>query len=288
MGGHATYYIGASMSSVDSCTWRALAPLRRWRPVVHWIGSDVLYWQRGLVATEAEPRARMSLALRRNVIRCAVHFAGAPWLANEVESLGIPVTFVPVPALLPEWNPPPLPDRPVFLSYVPEGRETFYGWPLLEQAAKALPSVRFLILKHKPIANAPANMEFVGSLPFAEMSEIYARATGIIRLPEHDGMSMSVLEALAHGRHVIWNYPFGACRLCGRNGTDLVEQIEHCLATGTLNENARLVLEDWRAERSLERLVSALEQVEQLPSPNDDWPKRVKIFLSDLASRRPV
>jgi glycosyltransferase involved in cell wall biosynthesis len=229
----------------------------------------------------------MSLALRRNVIRCAVHFAGAPWLAKEVEAMGLPATFVPVPALLPEWAPPPLPDRPVFLIYIPEGRESFYGWPLIEQAARTLPSVRFLVLKHRPIANAPANIEFLGSLAFADMAKIYARSTGIVRLPEHDGMSMTVLEALAYGRHVIWNYPFGACRLCERNSADLVQQIERCSAAGQLNDEARHVLGEWRAEQVLDRFVAALERVEHLPLPSDAWTKRMQHLLRDLANGAP-
>lgn len=280
--GGLTYYIGASMSSYDRCTWRSLAPLVGWRPILHWIGSDVLYWKRGLVTTAADPRERVSLTLRRNVIRCAIHFAGAPWLAKEMEALGLSATFVPVPALLPEWNPPPLPERPAFLCYLPEGRESFYGWPLLEQAARRLPSVHFLIIKHKPIADAPANIEFIGSVPFADMAAVYARATGIIRLPEHDGMAMTVLEALAYGRHVIWNYPFGACRLCARNSDALVQQIEGCAAGGQINHDARNVLEDWRGERVLDCLASALEQVPHLPPPRQPWPNRLQSLLRDL------
>jgi glycosyltransferase involved in cell wall biosynthesis len=41
-----------------------------------------------------------------------------------------------------------------------------------------------------------------------DLRGIYERATVLIRLTPHDGLSLMVLEALSFGRYVMWSKPF--------------------------------------------------------------------------------
>ena len=221
------------------------------------------------------------------MIESAVHFAGAPWLAEEIRALGLSAKFVPVPALLPAWNPPSLPKRPAFVTYIPEGREEFYGWPFVLQAAICLSHVRFLVLKHGPIPNAPANVEFLGDLDFATMPSVYAQATGLIRLPEHDGMSLMVLEALSYGRQVIWNYPFEGCHPCRRDSASLIRSIEECAATDEPNHRGKSAVDDLRPDRVLERLTCAFEKVLDIPSRAPPWSARIARLVGGIVMKAP-
>jgi hypothetical protein len=277
------YSITAGVRALDSCAARCLLPLGTWRPVLHWIGSDTLYWRAMLhSAASASPRARASLALRRNILRSAVHLAGAPWLAREVEALGFSVEFVPVPALLPAWDPPALPKRPTFLVYLPEGREAFYGWQLVVEAAASFPAGRFLVLKHRPIAHAPANVEFLGNIEFSKMPSLFAASTALLRLPEHDGMSLMVLEALAFGRYVIWNYPFEGCIHCPREAEALRVSLETCARLTDINDSGRDAIDPWRPARVIETLANALHAAKLATVPESPWLHRLRQVGSEL------
>jgi hypothetical protein len=74
-----------------------------------------------------------------------VHLAGAPWLAEELQTIGVPASCVWLPSQLPTGDVPPLPNVFTVGSYIPDSRFEFYGGPLIYEAARRLPFVRFLI-----------------------------------------------------------------------------------------------------------------------------------------------
>src|SRR5262249_49925263 len=73
----------------------------------------------------------------------------------------------------------------------------------------------------------------------ADMAPLYQQATVIWRPTRHDGMSFMALEALAHGRHVIWSYPTPGviqCRDAASARTEL-ERLLELHRTGRLERN---------------------------------------------------
>ena len=50
------------------------------------------------------------------------------------------------------------------------------------------------------------NVKFYGYLNSKEMEQLYEEVTILVRYPEHDGMSMMVIEALGMGKHVLYKY----------------------------------------------------------------------------------
>ena len=199
--------------------------------VMHWAGSDVLY------ARQARARGRATDRLVRGV----THWAGAPWLAEELRPLGVearwlPHSWVEVPATL-----PPLPapgDGPfTVLAYLPEGRVDFYGGEAVRRLAAALPEARVLVTGARSLPWSAPNVRCLGWV--TEMASLYARSHVLVRLPRHDGLAFMVQEALAFGRYAVWAYPMpGAVQVSDADaGVHAVRELYERSARGALPLN---------------------------------------------------
>ncbi len=175
----------------------AAAARRRGIPVVViWAGSDV----------QRAAREPQMLEL----IKCLsyTHLADGPWLVDELRALGLEARYVPVTAVEP-CTLAPLPDEFSVFTYLPEPRRAFYGERTVYAIARGLPNVRFDVIgRGAPNPGAPSNVRFLGYVK--EMGACIDAHTALLRMPEHDGKSMLVLETLARARHVLWSYPFTA------------------------------------------------------------------------------
>jgi hypothetical protein len=167
------------------------------RPIVkHWLGSDVM-------------RARDPLVQAQNATGQIVHWANAPWLTAELGQAGIAAQTV--SNLGTDGTILPLPPGPLtVLTFLPSFE--FYGGHDVLALARALPDIRFLVVASngKDLPHEP-NVEYLGYRD--DMRAVYERSHLLLRMPEHDGKSRMVCEALAYGRHVIWNYPMVGSRL---------------------------------------------------------------------------
>ena len=100
-----------------------------------------------------------------------------------------------------------LPEQFNVLTYLPEPRREFYGERTIYDIAAAFPEIPFTVVgRGDANAVAPRNVRFLGHVD--DMAARIDASSALLRLPKHDGKSMLVLEALARGRHVIWNYDF--------------------------------------------------------------------------------
>lgn len=218
----AVYQIG--MPVVPAAIFDACA--RYHRPIIkHWVGTDVL--------RAGQPEVR-----RQNETGRVEHWADAPWLADELRAVGIDAKFVslsPV-AEVPEM---PLPPPPLtVLTYLPEDKYEFYGAQIVYEVARRMPDARFLVLASERRGRVtPANVDFIGY--HDEMEHVYGRCHVLVRMPDHDGMSQMVLEALNHGRYAVWNYALeGAEKACDANGVEAhLRRLSDALARGELKPN---------------------------------------------------
>jgi hypothetical protein len=172
---------------------RAICEARR-RPAIHvWAGSDVL--------TMSQSPARVETVRLLNL----VHWCVAPHLATELAALGIQARYVLVASAPVPQTIAPMPADFTVLTYLPEPRRKFYGQDGVWDAARAFPHARFIVVGPGGAEpGAPANVHYVGEQ--ADMDARIDAACVFLRLPQHDGLSLGVIEALARGRHVIWNY----------------------------------------------------------------------------------
>jgi glycosyltransferase involved in cell wall biosynthesis len=119
---------------------------------------------------------------------------------------------VPLPSARVPDHPTPLPSQFSVLVYVPVvSRGELYGLDRILQVARDLPHVPFELvgLYDGTIPNPPANLKIHGRIP--DLIEFYRRASVVWRPVQHDGLSFMVMEAMGHGRHVLWSYPFPGC-----------------------------------------------------------------------------
>ncbi len=173
---------------------------------VIWAGTDV-------ITARSDPQG-LELLKRYGFL----HLADGPWLVDELRELGINAQYVPVTAVDAPARLAPLPSRLSVLTYLPEPRRAFYGEERIYRLARAFPEVAFRVVgRGDPNPEAPPNVEFLGYV--RTMERLIDDSTALVRLPNHDGKSMLVLEVLARGRHVLWNYAFPGVRHVGADMT---------------------------------------------------------------------
>lgn len=229
----------------------AVAASRRNIPViVIWAGSDVTKAQSDPFGLELVKQEGFT------------HLAVAPWLVDELRSLGIQAQYVPVAGMRPGSPVRPVTRKFSVLTYLPEPRRDFYGEELVYRVARSMPSVLFRVVgAGDRSAAAPPNVEFAGHVQ--DMEKGLDDCTVLLRQPRHDGTSMLVLEALARARHVIWNYEFPHVRTA--RGADEVLQVlrdlESQQRSGELDLNIagrEYVLEHFSRSKIARRMEEAL------------------------------
>ena len=200
--------------------------------VMFWAGSDVLGAQMQFAEGTCEPW-----------IAAKTHWAGAPWLRDEIQALGLKCEFVPITWVPKVERPHPLPERFSVLVYLPDAeRAPLYGMERILQVARSLPHISFELvgLTNGSVLDPPPNLRMQGRI--ADMAEVYRRSSVYWRPVAHDGLSFMSLEAMSHGRHVIWSYSYPHCRQSRSAETDREEIIRlhdlHQRNLLSLNESA--------------------------------------------------
>jgi hypothetical protein len=181
---------------------RAAKILRKKKVVMHWVGSDALDEQRSVAEGKSE----------RWVTQGLHHWAVSEWMTREVRALGLRCELVPLSSTRIPDRPTPLPSKFSVLVYMPAmSRGWLYGLDRMLEVARKLPHVDFELvgLVEGSIADGPDNLHVHGPVP--DLTEFYKSASVVWRPVRHDGLSCMVLEALGHGRHVLWSYVFPGC-----------------------------------------------------------------------------
>jgi len=190
------------------------------RFVFFWCGSDVLRAQKMLAAGKKHPW-----------IARHIHWAASPTLAREVRSLGLACEFVQASFVEVVQDPKPLPREFSVLVFLPRADlAELYGWDRIVEVAQALPDVRFNLvgLHQGQSIQAPPNVRV--RYRTNDLTALYEQSTVLWRPVRHDaGMSFMVLEALSHGRHVLYTYPIaGAVQV--HTVKQAQEQLDHLRA----------------------------------------------------------
>jgi hypothetical protein len=181
--------------------------------VFFWAGSDVLGAQ-----------TQFLQGIFESWIAEKIHWAGAPWLCEEIRAIGLKCEFVPITWVPVVERPQPLPERFSVLAYLPTATQAkLYGLERILHVARSLPHISFELigLTEGQVPEPPSNLHVHGRL--ANMEEVYQRTSVYWRPVAHDGLSFMALEAMSHGRHVIWSYPFPHCHHSTNIETDRAE-----------------------------------------------------------------
>jgi hypothetical protein len=206
--------------------------------VMFWAGSDVLY---------ARERVARGGSVNQWIAE-RIHWASSPWIAEELRGIGISTEYVPFNWAPAVEQPGPLPKKFSVLTYLPDtARAALYGVEQILEVARAMPRVSFVMvgLRAGQLHAIPPNVEVHGWT--ADLTPFYQRSVVLWRPVQHDGMSFMVLAALAHGRHVVYSYPFPGCvRASDASAARLeLERLRDLHQTGRLhlNETGRRIVE---------------------------------------------
>jgi len=236
---------------------RAAKLLDKNKIVMHWVGSDTVDERQDVAIGRAEPWVMQKLH----------HWAESDWMVREAQALGLACELIPFPSSHVPDEPSPLPQHFSVLVYMPDTRRSkLYRLSEILEVARSLPHVPFELvgLSHGSIADAPPNLQIHGRIP--DLSEFYRRAAIFWRPVQHDGLSLMVLEAMGHGRHVLWSYAFPGCRRVsnGLEARDEIERIEalHRQKLLTLNhEGVDVVARTYRPRQLRKRILTRMEEI---------------------------
>jgi len=192
-------------------TWRGRAfdalwsTLRLLNPsavrVFYWLGTDVLNTTEDFKAGKLRQRCYAQAKKDH-------HLADATWLAEELQK--VEIEALPKTLTLPQMVVGDTPDLPsVFsvLTYIPDRRYRFYGGDSIYEAARNCPDIRFDVVGGSGIwvSRSLPNLVFHGWQ--SDMTKFYRNTTVVVRLVQHDGTGLTVVEGLSLGRHVIYSHP---------------------------------------------------------------------------------
>ncbi len=161
--------------------------------ITHWIGTDVLNATSGEVGYLGHPFIDH-------------HFVCYEPLKNELQSIGIESTVLPIVPFNMDLSIDKMPDTHSVMIYMPDNKLDHYGYNDLRYVFESFPDVIFHI-----VANYGKGLEKYnnviahGWLDKNAMEKLYKEISIVIRFIKHDGLSMSVIEGLMKGKKVIWN-----------------------------------------------------------------------------------
>jgi hypothetical protein len=187
----------------------------------HWVGSDV--------TVEIESTQKHGIYRIQNFIEKFIYdwkmkkgglinLAEAPWLIDELSKININATYLPL-TTIDEHKLKPVDIHHVkdidFLSYVLFHRFDFYGGDKIVELAHRWQNYSFLIIcadiQEIPqdfIEKMPKNLTISPRVDRSTVLGFYQRSKFFIRYTQHDGMPLSILEALYYNLQVLWTYDF--------------------------------------------------------------------------------
>jgi len=181
-----------------SLDWAILLKKKIW---MQWQGSDVLN------AIKRKNNKTINLKYVNN----SYQSTDASWLLKELNTIGIKCEINQFKWTEYKKQSDNYTKISVY-SYMLEGKEDFYGWKRIENLAINNPEIEFKIAgtsgnqlkKH-------ANVHFLSWLSKDKFEKLRIDTPIFLRLPEHDGYSLSVIDALAAGNEVLWSTKHPNC-----------------------------------------------------------------------------
>lgn len=182
-----------------------LAPILGVPLIRKWSGSDVLYCQK--FKDTYQHSKLLDKIVTKNLS------SETPSLIEELNELGINCDLI-KPILNKRLNIQHSSSNNILpkkvLIYLPDGRESFYGYEKIVPLIEKFKDLQFLIIANKNniLSNYP-NVTNLGWI--TDMDAVWDQIGCLIRLTEHDGISRMVCEALARGKYIIFSQKLEGC-----------------------------------------------------------------------------
>ena len=163
---------------------------------MQWMGTDAL-----LAMKRFEENT-----INRKYIDYSTHFVDSPWQKEEVKSIQLNPKFIRFKYGREIKPLERYPDIHI-LSYIAQNKQEFYGIKKIINAAEQFPTIEFRITgMTKCDFKIPDNVKAIGWLDSVGMERELKNAAIFVRMTDHDGFSVSVIEAISIGAEVIWSH----------------------------------------------------------------------------------
>jgi len=170
---------------------------RKKKLIMFWHGTDAL------MARDRNDNG----TINNEYIKNANHYSDAPWLIDELKDI-LPNSEVLNFKTINVINSYEEFDKLQVLTYVPDGKEIFYGLSWVLESAKKHPEIPFYVMGNTGVNQERLkNVFYLGWVSFKESIELYQASPIFLRLTKHDGNALSIAQALSFGAEVIWTYP---------------------------------------------------------------------------------
>ncbi|HIP31258.1 MAG TPA: hypothetical protein EYG86_00705 [Crocinitomicaceae bacterium] len=219
--------------------------------MITWVGTDVL-------------KAKNNKQPNQLFITQAEHYCEVNWIQQELKEVNVNAEILNF-FNFKEAKKESFPEnkRLQVLSYISKGREEYYGWKEVMQAAKQLPNVDFTIVGTDRSENLPKNLKCLGWVE--NMDELFEQCHCTIRFLEHDGLSGFVLESLYRGKQVVYSEPLNHC-LHAKNTAEIIgalTELSDKLDKEILKPNSEgieFVKNNFNTEYILSNLIKAFQK----------------------------
>jgi glycosyltransferase involved in cell wall biosynthesis len=174
----------------------SLIRFKLWRKkiIISWIGSDVL---------KATKNPLFKILSKMCQILVDQNLVVAPHLQKELKEININSKTTPLPVFnLFEFE--NLPNENNILVYLPDDSKSkfeFFQGNIIKKTVQDFPEINFIIVANSGKEFSQKNVKCI---QWSEnMKNLYMCSKGVIRLPLHDGLSNTILEAISMGRFVM-------------------------------------------------------------------------------------
>lgn len=173
--------------------------------IIWWVGTDVMNLETQYASGDSRYIEKLN---HPNIIHLVESTATKEELSPYLDEM----TILPLPAPV-EYKPMPIPPSKKVAVYMPPGRKDFYGYNIIREVANELPKVTFIFYANQAVEadiaqpiDETTNCWDFGVLNRDDMTRLIADSTVCLRITEHDGVPLSILEFGMAGRQIIFNH----------------------------------------------------------------------------------
>jgi len=247
------HYIGSPTVSIHGILTLIRFKIWKKKILVTWRGSDVLIANKNIFYQFLSKNFQFLVNMNTTL---------SQKLVDELKNIGIPAKLQPNPVYK-LYNICELPLNKKVAVYLPDSsdyRWNFYQGDIIKKLVNDFPDVEFIILGNKGKRFTEKNVKCFEWVE--NMENIYKQVRVVIRLPVHDGLSNTILEATSMGRHVIASsVNFSFCKIAS-NYQEVKKYLEDLLENLTLNnEGSDFVHKNYDLEKITKELIEIYKEL---------------------------
>jgi len=247
------HYIGSPTVSIHGILTLIRFKIWKKKILVTWRGSDVLIANKNIFYRFLSKNFQFLVNMNTTL---------SQKLVDELKKIGIKAKLQPNPVYT-LYNICELPADKRVAVYLPDSsdyRWNFYQGDIIKKMVNDFPDVEFIILGNKGKRFTEQNVKCFEWIE--NMEDIYKQVGVVVRLPLHDGLSNTILEATSMGRHVIASsVNFSFCKIAS-NYQEVKKYLEDLLENPTLNnEGSDFVHKNYNLEKITNELMEIYREL---------------------------